>query len=72
MGLAYCIRCKQKREVVNGKLDYYKNGTPVEKGTCKECSCRVTRILTREERTKLTESQKQFDNVPADSKEDKE
>ena len=57
--LAYCIRCKEKVELIEGKLDYYKNGTPVEKGKCVKCGCKLVRILTKEERLGLKDKQKQ-------------
>ena len=56
---AYCIKCKRKVDVLEGVLSYYHNGAPVEKGKCKECGSKVNRILSREERQALKESQKQ-------------
>lgn len=53
---AYCISCKKKVEVKEGKLVYYKNGTPVEKGKCAECGKGVNRIMTGEERVMLKEN----------------
>ena len=58
MGQAFCIRCKQKVAVMEGRLAYYSNGTPVEKGTCEKCGCKVTRMLKKEERLALRENQK--------------
>ena len=55
--VAYCIRCKQKQEIVNGELVYYKNGTPVEKGKCAVCDCTITRIYSRAERQALKDKQ---------------
>lgn len=55
MGMAYCMKCKSKKEVLEGYLDYYKNGTPVEKGKCSGCGGKTNRILNREERLLLKE-----------------
>ena len=51
----YCIHCKAKVEIPNEILTYYKNGTPVGKGTCKVCGSKVNRMYTREERLELKE-----------------
>ena len=53
MGVGFCIRCKKKVALINGKLAYYKNGTPVEKGICSVCGSRVARIYTKAERLEL-------------------
>ena len=64
---AYCIKCRQKVEIKDGKLSYYSNGTPVEKGTCTVCGGKVTRILSREERQALKEKQMGADNATGQS-----
>ena len=51
--LAYCIKCKQKAELKDGKIVYYKNGTPAERGVCAICGTKVSRILTKEEKVAL-------------------
>ena len=58
MGLAYCIKCKAKVAVKEGKMTYYSNGTPVEMGLCVQCGSKVNRILSKEERIALRENQK--------------
>jgi hypothetical protein len=50
MSLGYCIKCKEKVEVTDGKLIYYKNGTPVESGKCSKCGCKLNRMLSKEEK----------------------
>lgn len=57
MGKGWCLKCKQKVEVVKGRLDYYKNGTPVERGHCSVCDGKLTRMLNREERKSILERQ---------------
>ena len=52
-GIGYCIRCRKKVEIAEGKLVYYKNGVPVEKGRCVECGAGVARILSKPEREEL-------------------
>jgi len=41
---AYCVRCKQKREIKDPVADFNKNGTPVTVGTCSVCGTKVYRI----------------------------
>lgn len=53
MVLCYCIKCKQKVELKNGKIVYYKNGVPAERGECSVCGSKVSRILNKEERLAL-------------------
>ncbi len=40
--LAYCVKCKDKREMVNPEPFYTKNGTPASRGTCTICGTRMT------------------------------
>ena len=58
MNTAYCLKCKSKVAILEGKLDYYANGTPVEKGKCGNCGSKLSRILSREERVFLRDSLK--------------
>lgn len=53
MGIGYCIKCKKKVALLEGKLAYYKNGTPVEKGMCSVCGSKVARIYSKAEREEL-------------------
>jgi len=48
-GLAYCMKCKQKREFF-GEVDVI-NGRRIARGLCPECGCAVTRIVGRAVRT---------------------
>lgn len=47
MSSAYCIKCKQKREMINTTLAHASNGTPMEKGECNICGARTSRFLKR-------------------------
>lgn len=51
--VAYCIKCKQKTEMKDGKIVYYKNGVPAERGTCAICGTKVSRILNKIEKEAL-------------------
>lgn len=42
---AYCVKCKAKREMVDGKEDTMKNGRPMMKGSCPECGTTICKIL---------------------------
>ena len=41
----YCVKCKAKREISNGKETTMKNGRKAMKGSCPNCSTGMFRIL---------------------------
>lgn len=41
---AYCVKCKEKREMENLKPDFNASGAPITRGTCPECGTRMVRI----------------------------
>lgn len=41
---AYCMKCKQKREMTDPKSGTTKNGKPIAKGTCSVCGSTICRI----------------------------
>ena len=41
---AYCVKCKEKREVVDPEADFNKVGAPVTKGTCGVCGTKLYRM----------------------------
>lgn len=55
--VGYCIQCKQKREIKEGKVVYFKNGTPAEQGRCSGCNSKILRILSKQERQALKEKE---------------
>ena len=40
---AYCVKCKQKREILNPTAVYNVNGSPATTGTCSVCSTKLYR-----------------------------
>ena len=42
--LAYCMKCKAKREMKNAKAVKMKNGRPANKGVCLKCGTTTYRI----------------------------
>ena len=44
---AFCCKCKRKVSIVNGKTSNTSKGHPMLKGNCKDCGCKVARILPR-------------------------
>jgi hypothetical protein len=40
-----CMRCKEKKEMVNVKEVKTKNNLRMAKGECKECGCKMCKIL---------------------------
>ena len=41
---AYCMKCKQKREMANIQKVTMKNGRPARKGECKVCHTKMFKI----------------------------
>jgi Domain of unknown function (DUF5679) len=41
---AYCVKCKEKREVKNPAAVTMKNGRPATSGTCPVCGTKIFRI----------------------------
>ena len=41
---AYCLKCREKREIVNQEQVTLKNGRPATKGDCPTCGTKVFRI----------------------------
>ncbi len=39
---AYCLKCKTKREIENPVATFTVNGAPITKGTCRECSGKLS------------------------------
>jgi len=42
---AYCVKCKAKKEMKDGKEVTMKNGRRAMKGACPDCGTKVFRIL---------------------------
>ncbi len=41
---AYCVKCKEKKEMQNATAVTMKNGRPAMKGVCPTCGCGMYRI----------------------------
>lgn len=44
MATAYCVKCKKKVQIENGKQVVMKNKRPATKGKCPKCGTTVFRI----------------------------
>ena len=44
MTTAYCVKCREKREIKNQEETTLKNGRPAVNGVCPECGTNVFRI----------------------------
>lgn len=42
----YCVKCRQKRQVKNARVEKTKSGRSIAKGTCPVCGTTVTRFLS--------------------------
>jgi hypothetical protein len=46
----YCVKCRTKRQIKNGKVEVSAKGTRMVKGACPVCGTTVTRFLPKEEK----------------------
>ncbi|HZU03410.1 MAG TPA: DUF5679 domain-containing protein [Ktedonobacteraceae bacterium] len=44
MAQGYCVKCKAKRDIKDGKLVTMKNGKPALKGSCSVCGTTINAI----------------------------
>lgn len=44
MATAYCVKCKEKREIKDAKTVEMKNGKPATQGVCPVCGTKIFRI----------------------------
>jgi hypothetical protein len=44
-GLAYCVRCRDRRRLVRARAVTFSNGRPALRGRCATCGTTVTRIV---------------------------
>ncbi len=44
MATAYCMKCRQKREIKNARSVVLKNGRPAIQGVCPVCGTKIFRI----------------------------
>ena len=45
---AYCVRCKEKREIQNPEAGFTVVGTPITRGTCLVCGTKLARMGSTE------------------------
>ncbi len=43
----YCVKCKDKRTMVDAEEVKMKNGRPAMKGKCEKCGCGMYKILPK-------------------------
>jgi hypothetical protein len=46
---AYCVKCKENREMVDIEIVTMKNGRKAAKGSCTDCECGMFRILGKKD-----------------------
>jgi len=44
MTIAYCVKCKAKREMLNTTHSKTKRGVPMMKGKCPKCGTKMCRL----------------------------
>ncbi len=63
MGIGFCIKDKEKVELLNEVRFFSKNGVPMGKGTCPKCGNKINRIYNRAERDALKQAQLRGEKV---------
>ena len=53
MNEAYCMMCREKREVQDGQVTTLKNGRPAYSGTCGICGTRLFAMISRDRAAEL-------------------
>lgn len=41
---AYCVKCREKKEMVDPQEGFTRNGKPIAKGKCPDCGTTICRI----------------------------
>ena len=41
----YCVKCREKRQIKDGKVTTTANGRPMAQGICPVCGTKVSRFL---------------------------
>ena len=52
---AYCVKCREKRQMKDPERKAMKNGRPMMQGVCPACGTRLTRILSAADAAKAAE-----------------
>jgi len=47
---AYCVKCKEKKEMKDPVESTTKRGTKMMKGTCSVCGCKMCGFLKKEDK----------------------
>jgi len=55
---AYCVRCKEKREMQNPEAGFTVTGTPITRGTCTVCGTKLSRMGATEAHNGLEKPEK--------------
>jgi len=57
--IAYCMKCKAKREMSTEEAVYTANGSPATRGVCSVCSCTMFRMGRTEAHDSIPKPAKQ-------------
>lgn len=45
---AYCVKCRDKKEIVDPKETVAKNGRPMMQGTCPDCGGKLSLFIKKD------------------------
>ncbi len=49
----HCMKCKEKREMKNVRVEATSRGTPMAKGQCVKCGTNMCKILSKDQAAEL-------------------
>ncbi len=59
----YCLKCKEKREMLDAVMIEMKNGRPAAKGKCAVCGCGMFKIMKKGETLESAEEAQEMDKA---------
>ncbi|MBC8159766.1 MAG: hypothetical protein H7Z42_00990 [Roseiflexaceae bacterium] len=65
---AYCVKCKEKRDMKNAHVEQLENGRKAAKGECPVCGTKLTRFLPSDAKQGGEKKDKQQDSDKQESK----
>ncbi len=45
---SYCLKCKNKKEMINGQIKVNKKGNKYIQAQCKDCGCKMNRFIKKD------------------------
>lgn len=56
--LTHCLKCKSKKEMINGQIKTNVKGNKYISGNCKDCSCKMNKFIKKDDKIEPTSENK--------------